>query len=420
MYLSLCIAIFEVEQDHTYFVVPEGSAFAVWVHNDIYGNDSSSVDNSKNSAQAGAQLVGIVIAEPLGPPAALYWKQRATINDLSGQLYAVQLQQRNLRALASLTAAQFTELTKLNDEESRIRVALRKYGEDPADINADQNPAFQGLPPRSLLQKGVQYEKEWVQARINFRLNSLNSIHTLYYRFYHVFTDGTVPEHLRPEDTLHYQITQDPIADPNYEEHIALGEKAIGATVQLALIFVPGGGEVGELGAGNESLIANSASNDFREVVQIAGADGKPIQLVVEVPAGPTAATSEFVYRIVSTKEFAAIRANGGLIIRPLGSSELGITLNPEYAAGLTARNASKYAVNVQFEVTPGTFDELISRGAVHPSAVSRFPDLPVFKRGMTVPQIKIERGGVVSILLGNSPESVKYFNARIIVIGNK
>jgi hypothetical protein len=139
-----------------------------------------------------------------------------------------------------------------------------------------------------------------------------------------------------------------------------------------------------------------------------------------ETPGAIGQTTPEFSYHTMCAKEFAAVQANGGLAIRPGGSSQLGITLNPEYGADLMSRNPKKWAVHVQLQVQPGTFDELISRGAVHDSAANAYPKLPLFKSGMSVPQIKLERGGVLSILLGNSPESVEYFNSKIISIKGK
>jgi len=133
--------------------------------------------------------------------------------------------------------------------------------------------------------------------------------------------------------------------------------------------------------------------------------------------AESTAVAPEFVFRTMSAKEFASLQENGGLVIRARGSSELGITLNPDYGSNWMASRPAEYTVKVQFEVTPGTFDKLISQGATHPSTRQMFPNLPAFEAGMKVPQVKIERGGVLSILLGNSPNGVEYFNQNIIAI---
>lgn len=126
------------------------------------------------------------------------------------------------------------------------------------------------------------------------------------------------------------------------------------------------------------------------------------------------------VFRTMSDKEFKKVEANAGLSIRESGASELGITINPDYLTDIGTRKgiaARKYGSNVEFEVNPGTFETLREMGAVHPSAQARYPHLPVFEQGMTVPQVKLERGGVESILLGNSPEGVKIFNANIVNI---
>lgn len=125
----------------------------------------------------------------------------------------------------------------------------------------------------------------------------------------------------------------------------------------------------------------------------------------------------------MSPKELAKVLDEGGLVIRQKGSSELGITLNAGYLDDLAGRGnnaARKYAAAVEFDVKPGTFDALIGKAAAHPSAAHLFPDLPVFKKGMNVPQVKLEKDGVVSILLGNSPEAVEFFNKQIIRIGTK
>ena len=55
--------------------------------------------------------------------------------------------------------------------------------------------------------------------------------------------------------------------------------------------------------------------------------------------------------------------------------------------------------------------------GATHESAQKDYPDLPPYKKGMKVPQVKIEKGNVESILLGNSPDGVDLFNENIINI---
>jgi len=104
---------------------------------------------------------------------------------------------------------------------------------------------------------------------------------------------------------------------------------------------------------------------------------------------------------------------------RAQGSAELGVTQNASYLDDLMSRASTrgKYQVGVEFEVKPGTFESLISQAAVHPSAAPMFPNLPLFKKGMTVPQIKLEKDGVLSILLGGSDDAVKQFNSNIITI---
>ena len=125
----------------------------------------------------------------------------------------------------------------------------------------------------------------------------------------------------------------------------------------------------------------------------------------------------QLVYRTMSEKEARRVDAARGLVIRDSGSSELGITLKPEYLSDLGGRkgNAKVYAAGMEFEITPGTFERLIEMGATNQSAQGRFPHLPVYEPGMPVPQVKIERGGVVSVLLGASPDAVKFFNANIV-----
>ena len=125
------------------------------------------------------------------------------------------------------------------------------------------------------------------------------------------------------------------------------------------------------------------------------------------------------VYRTMSEKEFAKVESTGGLSIRDKGSSELGITLESNYLEDLSTRKviAKQYGAKVEFEVNDGTFEQLIEMGATHSSAAELYPHLPHFEKGMTVPQVKVERGGVVSILLGKSPHGVKLFNQNIVNI---
>ena len=125
----------------------------------------------------------------------------------------------------------------------------------------------------------------------------------------------------------------------------------------------------------------------------------------------------EAIYRTMSESEYAGLTTNGGLSGRALGKSELGITLNPDYLSDIMSRPrvAKSYQVRVKFNVEPGTFDSLISQGATHPSACDLFPDVPQYTSGMKVPQIKLERNGVLSILLGNSESAIKFFNQSII-----
>jgi len=75
------------------------------------------------------------------------------------------------------------------------------------------------------------------------------------------------------------------------------------------------------------------------------------------------------------------------------------------------------YKVVVEFEVSPGTWDARLSKAATHPSAAELIPDLPAFEKGMMVARVNLERGGVVSILLGNSDEAISEFNSRVVVI---
>jgi len=128
---------------------------------------------------------------------------------------------------------------------------------------------------------------------------------------------------------------------------------------------------------------------------------------------------NECVFRTMSEKEYKRVVKNNGLSIRESGSSELGITRDPKYLDNLRNRktNQGKYEVNVEFEVNDGTYEKLRDMGAAHGAAQERYPDLPPYKKGMKVPQVKIEKGNVESILLGNSPDGVQIFNDNIIEI---
>jgi hypothetical protein len=55
--------------------------------------------------------------------------------------------------------------------------------------------------------------------------------------------------------------------------------------------------------------------------------------------------------------------------------------------------------------------------GETHSSAAGIFPGRPSFGKSSTTPQLKLERGGIVSILLGKSPDEVAFFNRNIIKI---
>ena len=131
-------------------------------------------------------------------------------------------------------------------------------------------------------------------------------------------------------------------------------------------------------------------------------------------------AASESVFRTMSEKEYAQVQLNNGLASRPTGSSELGITLSEDYSADLMSRRAKvkkQYVVKVEFEVESGTWETLLNKSATHDSAASLFPDLPPYRKGMNAPQVKVERGGIVSILLGSSEEAIAEFNSRILTI---
>jgi RHS repeat-associated protein len=128
---------------------------------------------------------------------------------------------------------------------------------------------------------------------------------------------------------------------------------------------------------------------------------------------------AEYFYRTMSEKEYKKVVDTGGLSIREQGSSELGITREAPYLNDLGNRRSIKnqYEAKVEFETNDGTFDGLIEMGATHESARKLYPHLPSFERGMKVPQVKLERGDVESILLGKSPEGVDFFNRNIINI---
>lgn len=63
--------------------------------------------------------------------------------------------------------------------------------------------------------------------------------------------------------------------------------------------------------------------------------------------------------------------------------------LESNYLEDLSTRKVigKQYGAKVEFEVDDGTFEQLIEMGATHSSAVELYPDLPRFKKGMTVPK---------------------------------
>jgi hypothetical protein len=76
-----------------------------------------------------------------------------------------------------------------------------------------------------------------------------------------------------------------------------------------------------------------------------------------------------------------------------------------------------QYEAKVEFETNDSTFEGLVEMGATHKSARERYPHLPSFEKCMKVPQVKLERNQVVSILLGESPDGVAFFNRNTIKI---
>lgn len=118
----------------------------------------------------------------------------------------------------------------------------------------------------------------------------------------------------------------------------------------------------------------------------------------------------------MSETEYTRLMDNGGLTRRLSGSSELGITQDLGYLHALSGRagQSGKYNYLVEFNAPTGTLQKLIDAGATHPSAASLFPDLPIYRRGMTSPQIKLEKGGVLSVLLGGSDDAVGLFNSSV------
>ncbi|MEG4529780.1 polymorphic toxin-type HINT domain-containing protein, partial [Microcoleus sp. D2_18a_D3] len=128
---------------------------------------------------------------------------------------------------------------------------------------------------------------------------------------------------------------------------------------------------------------------------------------------------AEYFYRTMSEKEYKKVVDTGGLSIREQGSSELGITREPAYLNDLGTRSKiqKQYQAQVEFEVEDGTYIGLVEMGATHSSAAGLFPGRPPFEKGMDVPQLKLERNEVVSILLGKSPNGVDFFNRNIIKI---
>jgi len=132
---------------------------------------------------------------------------------------------------------------------------------------------------------------------------------------------------------------------------------------------------------------------------------------------------TETVYRAMSEREFKGLELSGILSKRPNGSSSLGITEMRFYVENDLSRRTSnavrKYTHVVEFTLPAGTFDRLISMGGATPSIIEsgafpkRVGHLLPWSPGMA--QVKLEKGNVLSILLGHSPEALNAFNSSII-----
>ncbi|WP_309304419.1 RHS repeat-associated core domain-containing protein [Brevibacillus laterosporus] len=126
---------------------------------------------------------------------------------------------------------------------------------------------------------------------------------------------------------------------------------------------------------------------------------------------------TEKFYRGMSEKEFKKLEKNEILTKRPEGKSELKITDDPHYGSGdLSKRKSQKsrnYTRFVEFEVKPGTKEELIKLGGTHGSARVQFPNLPEHREGLV--EVKFEKRGVLSLGLGPSKEGLDLFNKNIL-----
>jgi hypothetical protein len=129
--------------------------------------------------------------------------------------------------------------------------------------------------------------------------------------------------------------------------------------------------------------------------------------------------TPERFYRAMSETEYRRVTEARGLVLRKKGSRYLGVTQNRNYVESLTSRPriAKNYPAVLEFEVQSGTAARLEALGAVHPSAIERFPNHPLFTSGTNAVQLKFERGGVLSYGLGSSQEGLTIFNDAILNI---
>ncbi|MEW4372890.1 RHS repeat-associated core domain-containing protein, partial [Paenibacillus kandeliae] len=135
---------------------------------------------------------------------------------------------------------------------------------------------------------------------------------------------------------------------------------------------------------------------------------------------------TEKFYRTMSEKEFKKLEKNNILTKRTSGQSELKITDDPNYSkSDLSKRksqNSRKYTHVVEFDVTTGTKDKLLSIGGVQEpnrrQAQKTLESYADYKTGMV--EIKLEKSNntnepVISLGLGFSKQGLEIFNENII-----
>ncbi len=128
-------------------------------------------------------------------------------------------------------------------------------------------------------------------------------------------------------------------------------------------------------------------------------------------------AESEYFYRTMSDKEYAKLEKNNILTKREKGASELKVTTESDYVLNDLSKRVnqgSKDSKSVKFELESGTRDGLIELGGTHISAAEDFPNLPRFKPGSGLVEVKYERNEMLSLGLGTSQQGLELFNNNI------